>query len=123
MIEMKKFSRITIGLLVVVFTISIGLYLWKGCDNRQVIHTYYGDFDTDTMAVAYTRNGHDWYKVNYSEKDSFNWDGNIVYVKGPIVDYYCPSEDIYEETFPDNLGNIISVEVDPDHKMDWLNKK
>ena len=93
-----------------------------GCGDRQILHTYYGDFDTDTMEVAFTRGNQLWYKVRYSERDSFMMDGKLLFVKGPVIDYYCPSTNTYEETFLDNQGNIISVEIDPYHKMDWLNE-
>ena len=46
-----------------------------GCSKQYVYHTYYGDIDIDTMEVAYTIDGFDWYLVRSVEKDSFNWNG------------------------------------------------
>ena len=94
--------------------------LFISCGGGHVYHTYYGVIDIDTMEVAYTRNGFDWYLVRSVEKDSFNWDGVWKYIYGPIKDYYCPANNQYEETFPDNHGNIIIKEFDPYHQYDWL---
>ena len=99
--------------------IAIVLLTMTGC-REHVYHTYYGDIDIDTMEVAYTRDGFDWYLVRSAEKDSFNWNGEWKYIYGPIKDYYCPANNLYEETFPDNQGNTIITEIDPYHQYDWL---
>ena len=91
-----------------------------GCSKQYVYHTYYGDIDIDTMEVAYTIDGFDWYLVRSVEKDSFNWNGEWKYIYGPIKDYYCPVNNLYEETFPDNQGNTIVKGIDPYHQYDWL---
>ena len=91
-----------------------------GCGRAHVYHTYYKDIDIDTMDVAFERDSHNWYLVRHVEKDSFYWVGRWFDLKGPIKDYYCPDLDIYEETFPDNQGRIIVVEIDPYTQFDWL---
>lgn len=92
----------------------------QGC-RKHVYHTYYGDIDIDTMTIAFHQYGKDFYRVRYSEKDSFNWDGEWKYISGPIIDYYCPDSNVYVEMFKDNDGNMIGNEMDPYHNMDWLN--
>ena len=96
------------------------LLFLAGCGKKHVYHTYYGDIDTDTMTASFERDGNPWYLVRYAEKDSFLWDDEWMYMDGPVMNYYCPALDIYEEEFPDNHNNRIIVEIDPYHNMDWL---
>ena len=88
--------------------------------GKHVFQTYYGKIDTDTMLVAFQRDGHDWYKVHCCAEDSFNWNGEWKHLKGPIIDFYCPDLDLYEEEFPDNQGKRIVVGIDPYTRNDWL---
>ncbi len=90
-------------------------------ERQHVFHTYYGDIDIDTMEISFNRDSHNWYLVRQCDKDSFNWDGEWKYLKGPIMDFYCPDLNIYEEEFPDNQGRRIVAEIDPYTRYNWLN--
>ena len=109
MLGMKK--------LLILFVVIV---LLTACGEKHIVHTFYGDFDLDTMEVAYTRDSLDWYLVRCSEKDSFYWCGEWKYIHGPIKDYYCPDSNLYEESCPDNQGRITMSRIDPYHQYDWL---
>lgn len=91
------------------------LFITLGCSKRQhVFHTYYGDIDIDTMEVGmWDEDDNECYEVYYSDKDSFKMLGEWKYISGPIRKYYCPKNDTYFDTWPDNQGRIIVKDINP----------
>lgn len=109
--------------ILIVIPLIVSSCILQGC-RKHVYHTYYGDIDIDTIKPSFQRyeTGNNYYKVDSTAKDSFFWQNRWFYIKGPIITYFCPQDDVYEQYFPDNSGRMIGKEIDPYHNMDWLNK-
>lgn len=95
------------------------LCIFQGCKNKKnnniprkhVYYTYYGLVDLDTVTDIQHWDNKKWYRVRYSEKDSFDFDGEWKYIYGPINNYYCPTDNSYIQTEPDNQGRIMVTDM------------
>lgn len=113
-----------------ILTVIAVVILMVGCNKKPVqknlrkhiYYTYVGIVDMDTVQDVFADSiGDKYYRVEYLEKDSFYWQNKWFYEEGPIITYFCPKTKKYYRTFPDNNGDMIGVDIDPYHNMDWLN--
>ena len=105
--------------ILLIIVILIGLI---GCKHDTVIHTYYGDFDTDTLNIEMIdANDQPCYKVYKIDKDSFIWYGVVKYLPSPATILYNPKDKIYYRLSRDNNGRETCSEYNPVTKnLEWL---
>ena len=85
----------------IVMLITLMAIMVIGCRNAQVLHTYYGDFSTDTLGVLIDdTDGSSCYLVSTEFKDSFNVKRGTIIIEGPIEIYYNSQKDIYYKRYP-----------------------
>lgn len=80
------------------------ILLTVGCNKKhRVFHTYYGDFDLDTMTAIADRDGAHYYLVKTEVLDSVTVKA-LGCEKAMIAYFYKPSTNVYFNVLYDNDG-------------------
>lgn len=96
--------------------VLVAIAMCVGCGGKHVVHTHFGDFDLDTMEVAFydMKDSLPCYLVLQKDIDSIEKaPGEWGYIYGPLKYYYCPQKNTYYHSFPDNQGHAIFRGYDP----------
>ena len=88
-------------LLFYVFLVLLSLVL--GCRKHALLHTYYGDFDLDTMRVIYDDDSTEYYLVKMEKVDTAISTG-LEMGKTYIAHFYKPCYRIYFSTVITEAG-------------------
>lgn len=83
-----------------IFVIVV-LVLSIGCEKGAILHTYYGDFCTDTLEVfSDDTDGSLCYLVHTEASDTFKAEHGTIVIHGPVKVYYNPEKNIYYKKYP-----------------------
>ena len=84
----------------IIIAIAVALLI-VGCRNTCILHTYYGDFDTDTLKSCLDdTDGISCYLVHTESSDTFRAKQGTIYIKGPVEVYYNPKKGCYYKRYP-----------------------
>ena len=94
-----------------------------GCSQKNILHTYYGDVATDTLAVWCDEDKSLCYVLKTTKLDSL--ESAVMGLDSMVeVIYYNPSKDVYSfQLFGSDGGSSLRINFDPDSTATFYNMK